>query len=82
MSDQLIVRLDREAKNRLSRLSKAEGKSTSQVLRELIDQYIREHDLAGYIDDLWGRIEKKAKAKGLGPKDVQKAIREARAARK
>ncbi len=82
MIDQLIIRLDSETKNKLGALSKSEGKTTSEVLRGLIDSYIKEHDIAGYIDDLWSRIGKKAQVKGFGPDKVQKAIRDARAARK
>ena len=80
MSEQLIIRLDPKTKVKLSSLSKSEGKSTSQVLRELIDQYIREHDLSGYLDDLWGRVGKRIQSKGFGAGDVPKAIREARKA--
>ncbi len=82
MSDQLILRLDPDTKSKLNRLSRSEGKSTSQVLRGMIDQFIREHDLAGYVDGLWDRIGKKIQAKGFGPDKVQKAIREFRGASK
>ena len=65
MSGQLILRLDPEQKSKLARLSKAEGKSTSEVLRDLIDQFIRDRDLAGYIDGLWNRIGRKMRGKGF-----------------
>lgn len=82
MAEQLIIRLDSKTKAKLNNLTKSEGKTTSQVIRSLIEQYISEHDLSGYIDDLWGRIGKKLKAKGHSAESLKKVIQEVRAAKK
>jgi len=74
LSDQLLIRIDPELKKRLYHLSRAEGKSTSRMVRELIRDYIKERDVAAYIDGLWDRIGKKLKSRGVRPADIGKAI--------
>ena len=59
-------------------LARAEGKTSSGMIRELISAYVKEHDLGAYIDDLWKRIGDKFKSKGLGPADVEKALKAVR----
>lgn len=74
MSDQLLIRIDPELKKRLDRLSRSEGKSTSRMVRELIRDYIKERDVAAYIDGLWDRIGKKLKSRSVRPADIGKSI--------
>jgi len=81
MTTQMIIRIDSEAKNRLNKLARVEGKTTSQVVRKLIEDYIREKDIGTYIDNLWDRIGGKLRAKGISPKDIPKAIKESRGSR-
>jgi hypothetical protein len=78
MTTQMIIRIDPETKTRLNRLARVEGKTTSQMMRELIEDYIKERDIGVYIDDLWGRIGGKLKSKGIRQRDINRAIREAR----
>jgi predicted DNA-binding protein len=78
MGTQMIIRIDPDIKNRLSKLARVEGKTTSQMVRELIEDYIKERDIGLYIDDLWDRVGKKLKSKGVKPKDITMAIRESR----
>ena len=78
MTTQMIIRIDSEMKNRLNRLARMEGKTTSQMVRELIEDYIREKDIGSYIDNLWGRIGGKLRAKGINQKDINRAIKESR----
>lgn len=78
MSDQLLIRIDPELKRSLEKLSRAEGKTSSGVVRELIGDYIRRRDISGYIDGLWDRIGKKLGARGAKKADVDRAIAEAR----
>ena len=47
--DQMIIRIDRETKQKLARLAKMGGKSSSEVVRELVERYIRERDMSGYL---------------------------------
>ncbi len=78
MSTQMIIRIDDEVKNRLNKLARIEGKTTSEMVRGLIEEYIKEHDIGSYIDDLWNRTGKKLKSKGVTPATIEKAIRAAR----
>ena len=80
MTTQMVIRLEKQQREKLNQLSRAEGKATSQVVRELIDNFIREHDIGGYIDDLWSRIGKTISQKGHAAGDVPRMIRESRKA--
>jgi len=42
-----------EQKPKLTKLAQVEGKNTSQVVRELIENYIQKPDMSSYVDDLW-----------------------------
>jgi predicted DNA-binding protein len=81
MSDQLMIRLDPELKKQLDRLSRSEGKTTSRMVRELIRGYIKERDIAAYVDGLWERIGEKLGARGVRPAGVAKAVAETRKGR-
>jgi predicted DNA-binding protein len=78
MAAQMIIRIDPEAKNRLNKLARIEGKTTSQKVRELIEGYIKERDISAYIDDLWNRIGGKLRDRGVKPSDIDRAIKETR----
>lgn len=78
MSDQLLVRIDPALKKELERLSRAEGKTTSKMVRELIRNYVKQRDVGAYIDGLWDRIGAKLKARGARPAEVAKAVDEVR----
>ena len=78
MTTQLVIRIDPEKREKLNRISKAEGKTTSQVIRGIIDDYIKEHDISGYIDDLWQRIGNSMTDKGYSKKDINFFIKESR----
>ena len=81
MTTQMIIRIDPELKNRLTKLARLEGKATSQMVRELIQDYLREKDIGAYIDDLWDRIGGRLKSKGINEKDIRRAIKESRKSR-
>jgi predicted DNA-binding protein len=79
MTSQMIVRLDPELKTKVNNLAKAEGKSVSEVVRELIEGYVRDRDISSYIDNLWERVGDKLATHRIRPRDVQRVIREVRA---
>jgi predicted DNA-binding protein len=79
MTTQLIVRINPELKNKVNSLAKAEGKSISEVVRELLEDYVKNRDIGFYIDDLWQRIGDKLISRKIGPKEIQRAIQEVRA---
>ena len=80
MADQLMIRIDPDLKKSLERLSRAEGKTTSRMVRELIRDYVKERDITTYIDGLWDRIGNKLAARGVRASSVDKAIAKARKA--
>jgi predicted DNA-binding protein len=81
MESQMMVRIDPELKSKVNTIAKSEGKSISEVVRELLEDYVRDRDIGLYIDDLWKRIGAKMTSRGFGPEDITRAIREARAKR-
>ena len=78
MAEQLLIRMDSELKRKLTKLATMEGKTSTQIVRDLIEDYIKRRDIASYIDALWERIGQGLKAAGVGAEDVAKALREAR----
>lgn len=75
----MIVRINSELKNKVNTLAKVEGKSISEVVRELLEEYVKNRDVGLYIDDLWQSIGNKLAARKIGTKEIQRAIREVRA---
>jgi len=74
----MIVRIDPELKAKVNNLAKTEGKSISEVVRELLEDYVKDRDIGLYIDDLWKRISTKLTSRGFGPKDIKRVIQEVR----
>ena len=81
MSTQMNIRIDPELKTKLYKLARAEGKSASLMVREIIAEYVKDRDIGAYVDNLWDKIGGKLKSRGIKTKDVDKAIRESRRAR-
>jgi predicted transcriptional regulator len=80
VADQLMIRIDPDLKKSLERLSRAEGKTTSRMVRELIRDYVKERDITAYIDGLWDRIGNKLAARGVHASGVGDAVAKARKA--
>jgi predicted DNA-binding protein len=78
MTTQMIIRIDPKLKDKFTKLAKTEGKSTSQLVRDVIEDYIKEHDISIYVDDLWDRIGNKMVSKGITSNDIDRAIKDAR----
>jgi len=74
----MIVRIDPELKTKVNNLAKTEGKNISEVVRELLEDYVKDRDIGLYIDDLWKRIGTKLESRGFGPKDISRIIQEVR----
>jgi hypothetical protein len=58
-----------------------EGKSASEKMRELIENYVKKADLSQVVDDLWQRIGTKVQRAGLTEKDLDRVVRETRSSR-
>jgi predicted DNA-binding protein len=82
MGDQILIRIDPALKEQLVRVAKMEGKTSSEVVRSLIEEYLKQRDIGSYVDSLWERIGKDLKGRKLGEKDVSSAIKAVRKARK
>lgn len=82
MKTQMILRLDEDTKTRFDRLARQEGKTSSQMVRELMATYIAEHNPAAAIDRLWARIGGALQAAGTREADVAKAVRHVRRKKK
>jgi len=48
------------------------------MVRELIENYIKERGIITYIDNLWGRIGGKLRATGVSQRDINRVIKESR----
>ena len=80
MSEQLLIRVAPELKRRLARAATLEGKTSTQVIRDLIEEYVRQRDMPSYIAALWEKVGSELTAAGVKPGAVAKAIRAARKA--
>ncbi len=78
MTTQMIVRINPELKNKVNNLAKAEGKGLSEVVRALLEDYVKNRDIGLYIDDLWQRIGDKLISSKIKPQEIQRAIHEVR----
>jgi predicted DNA-binding protein len=78
MNMQMLIRIDGETKEKLGRLARKQGKNCSQMIREILGEYVRERDIEGYVDDLWQRIGRTLKAKKVKAADVAAAVRTVR----
>lgn len=79
MSTQMIVRIDPELKAKVNNFARADGKNVSEVVRELLESYVKNRDIGAYVDDLWDRVGNKLRSRGAGPEDIQQMIDEIRA---
>lgn len=75
---QLTVRIDDDLKEHLRNLARREGKSTSDVVRSLVQRYVQDRDRGAALRVLWHRMQDNAEAAGAGSEDVEKAIRSVR----
>lgn len=78
---QMVIRMPDELKAKAAKLAQTEGKNLSSLVRELLEEYVRDHDMGAFIDDLWLRVGDRMKKSGAGPEDIDSAIRATRAAR-
>lgn len=75
MTTQMIIRVEPSLKNKVSNLAKSEGKSLSELVRELMENYSKERDMGAYIDNLWDAIGKKLSQENVKKSDIEEAIK-------
>jgi predicted DNA-binding protein len=68
MTTQISFRIDAEFKGRFNKLAGGECKTASQMPRDLTEGYMKERDTSASVDDLWRRIGRKLKSRGVGRK--------------
>ena len=78
MATQMIIRIDPNLKDKISRLAQSEGKNLSELVRELLEKYTKERDMSGYIDDLWASIGKNLSKNNISESDIEDAIKQVR----
>lgn len=81
MVSQVLIRVDKELKDKFQRLSRTEQKSINEKVRELMEEYVKEHDMEGALRDLWDEIGLSLRKKGYKASDVNKIIKEVRTGR-
>lgn len=78
MTTQMIIRVEPALKNKVSNLAKSEGKSLSELVRELLENYSKERDMGAYIDNIWDSIGKKLSQENVNESDIEEAIKRTR----
>lgn len=79
MTTQILIRVDEDLKNTLQRLSRLEQKSLNEKIRELIEEYVKEHNMEAAMKNLWDEIGESLKKKGYKKSDVDTMIKKVRA---
>jgi len=78
MTTQLVIQVEPDLNEQIGRLARAEGKSASQIAHDLLADYVRQRDMAGYLDGLWTRIRSQLPDRAQDPEYLQQVIRQAR----
>jgi predicted DNA-binding protein len=78
MNTSLIVRMDKEKKERFDRMARRRGKTSSEVIREFVESYVERNDMRGYLGKLMDEIGADFKKRGITQKDIDRAIKEDR----
>lgn len=81
LTSQILVRIDKDLKEKIQRLSHLERKSVSEKIRELLTDYVSEHNMESAMKELWDEIGQAIKKKGYKESDVKRLIKEARSGR-
>jgi hypothetical protein len=81
MVSQILIRVDKELKDKFQRLSRTEQKSVNKKIRELMEDYVKDHSIEPAMRSLWDEIGLSLKRKGYKASDVNKMIREVRTGR-
>ncbi len=78
MAAQILIRVDEDLKRKVQKLARAEQKSVTQKIREILYQYVEEHDIERSLKSLWEEIGEEIKKAGYKPSDVNRVIKEVR----
>jgi hypothetical protein len=81
MVSQILIRVDKQLKDKFRRLSRMEQKSVNGKVRELMEEYVKDHSMETAMRSLWDEIGGSLKKKGHKASDVKKMIKEVRSGR-
>lgn len=81
MVSQVLIRVDKELKDKFRRISRTEQKSVNEKVRELMEEYVKEHDMEAAMRSLWDEIGQSLRKKGYKATDVNKIVKEVRSGR-
>jgi predicted DNA-binding protein len=81
MVSQILIRVDKELKDKFKRLSRTEQKSVNEKVRELMEDYVKDHNMEAAMRNLWDEIGKSLRKNGYKISDVNKKIKEVRTGR-
>jgi DNA invertase Pin-like site-specific DNA recombinase len=81
MISPVLIRVDKGLKDKFQRLSRIEQKSINEKVRELMEEYVKEHDMEAAMRSLWDEIGQSLKKKGYKRSDVSKMIKDVRTGR-
>jgi len=81
MVSQVLIRVDKELKDKFQRLSRTEQKSINEKVRELMEAYVNEHDIEAAMRNLWDEIGQSLRKKGYKASDVNKMVKQVRRGR-
>jgi predicted DNA-binding protein len=81
MVSQILIRVDKELKDKFQRLSRAEQKSVNKKVRELMEEYVKDHDMEAAMRSLWDEMGQSLRKKGYKASDVNKMVKEVRTGR-
>lgn len=59
-------------------IARMEGKTTSEVVRELLEEYISSRNISAYVDGLWERIGAQLETRGIIADRIPETIQEVR----
>ena len=78
MTTQVIFRTESDLKEKFDLLARQEGKTSSEVLREMMEKYVKDRNFGAYIDHVWDTIGKELKARGVKETDLVRTLKEVR----
>ncbi len=78
MGSQVLIRVDKELKDKFQQMSRREQKSVNEKVRELMEEYVKEHDMETAMRSLWDEIGQSLRKKGYRASDVGKMVKKVR----
>jgi hypothetical protein len=81
MVSQILIRVDKELKDQFRRLSRTEQKSVNEKVRELKEEYVKDHNMEAAMRSLWDEIGQSLRKKEYKASDVNKMVKEVRTGR-